>query len=383
MAVYKRGKNYWIAFCFNNHRYRKRSPDNSYKGALAYEALIRQKLARGQPLEEAKPEKKHKFKEISLQWLNTYVKNNNKPSEIQIKEYVLRANLIPYFGVKYVDEINNYDIEQYKSFLLRKKKLSPKSINNYLSILNRCLKSAVEWGIIKDLPKIKLLKVPLQKYDYLTETETEIILQQATGMWHDIILLAVRTGLRFGELIALQWEDINLREGILTVNRNIVRGIVGSPKNNKSRTVPLTPSVINMLRKMTKEGKYLFHDSDGIPLKYNFCLRKLHVISQLAGLRKISWHKLRHSFASHLASRGNSIVAIKELMGHSEVKTTMRYAHVNLPVLQNAIGTLEPSFQEIATILPQPHRMSYTESPYHQEKNMKNISVGVLGIEPD
>ncbi len=353
MTVIKRGNSYWIDIGFNNHRYRKRSPDNSYKGAKAYELLIRQKLAHGQPLEEAKPEMKYLFKEIAKQWLETYVKNNNKPSEYMNRKSVLSSNLIPYFGNKDIDSISTYDIERFKNHLLQGKMLSPKSINNYLCILSRCLKSAVEWNIIKDIPKIKLLKVPPQKYDYLTETDTELLLKHAEGMWRDMILIAVRTGLRFGELIALQWQDINLKESILTVNRSIVRGIEGSPKNNKSRTVPLTQSVMQMLLYRKHNGSFVFQDSGGAPLKYKICRRKLHEICELAGLRKITWHKLRHSFASHLAARRNSIVAIKELLGHSDIKTTMRYAHVNLPVLQNAIESLEPRFQVNGTIAAQ------------------------------
>jgi len=353
MAIYKRGNNYWIAFCFNKHRYRKRSPDNSHKGAKAYEILIRQKLARGQPLEEPKPETRYKFKEIVLQWLNVSVKNNNKPSDYTIKRYILNADIIPYFGAKNMDEISVYSLEQYKTNLLKEKNLSPKTINNRLSIISGCLKSAMEWGVIKEVPRIKFLKVPPQKYDYLTEAETEKLLIHTTGKWHDMILITVRTGLRIGELLALRWEDINLQEKILTVNQNIVRGIEGSPKNNKTRTVPLTPSVVKMLVARIKDNKYIFHDDNGKALKYNVCLRRLHKICRLTGLRKISWHTLRHSFASHLGAKPNSIVAIKEVMGHADIKTTMRYVHVNLSVLQNIIESLEPGFQENATMLPQ------------------------------
>ena len=353
MAVYKRGNTYWIAFNFNRCRYRKRSPDNSHKGAVAYELLIRQRLARGEPLTEKKQETIYRFKEIALQWLDVYVKNNNKQSEFVNRRYALNGNLIPYFGSKDISKISTYDIEEYKQYQLQKRNLSPKSINNYLCILSRCLKSAQEWGIIKDFPKIKLLKVPPQKYDYLTEQEAERLLQHSTGVWHDMILLAVRTGLRFGELIALKWEDINLMERLLIVNRSIVRGIEGSPKNNKSRTIPLTLSVCQMLNNRIHNGKYVFQYDNSLPLQYNICRNRLHEICELAGLRKMNWHMLRHSFASHLAGKRNSIVAIKELMGHSDIKTTMRYAHVNLPVLQNTIESLEPSFQENATIMPQ------------------------------
>ncbi|RPI19225.1 MAG: site-specific integrase [Ignavibacteriae bacterium] len=353
MTLLKRGNSYWIDIGINRARFRKRSPDNSYKGAKAYELLLRQKLARGQPLEEAKPEKKYLFKEVALQWLETYVRNNNKPSEYMNRKSILRSNLIPFFGDKRIDTISTYDVECFKHYLLQDKMLMPKSINNYLCILSRCLKSAVEWNIIKDIPKIKLLKVPPQKFDYLSEIEIDKLLEHATGLWHDMILLALRTGLRFGELIALQWRDINFTEGILTVNRNIVRGIEGSPKNNKSRAVPLTSSVIQTLSNKKHDSVYIFHDENGKPLTYKVCSIRLQKICKMSSLRKITWHVFRHTFASHLAAKKNSIVAIKELLGHSDIRITMRYAHVNLSVLQSAIATLEPSFQFNGTIASQ------------------------------
>jgi integrase len=371
MTVIKRGKSYWIDVGFNHHRFRKRSPDNTYKGAKAYELVIRQKLARGQPLDDVKAEMKYTFRETALQWLEVYVKNNNKQSEITNRYYILKSCLIPYFGKIHIDEITSYHIEKYKGYLLKKRGLSPKSINNRLWILSRCLKSAVEWEMTKNVPMIKVLKVPPQKYDYLTETEAEKLLTYANGQWNDMILLAVRTGLRFGELIALRWKDINLEEKILNVNRSIVRSVEGSPKSNKSRTVPLTSSVMQMLKNRDHDCEYIFHDRKGQPLKHDFCQDNLHEICIKAGLRKIGWHSLRHSFASHLAAKHNSIVAIKELLGHSDIKTTMRYAHVNLPVLQNTIDSLEPDFQINGTIASQlPNRG--LESDYQFALNLQN-----------
>lgn len=354
MTIRKRGKNYWVDFSFDCHRIRKRSPDNSYKGAQAYETLLRQRLARGESL--TKPISKittHTFKEVALKWLELYVKSNNKPSEYLNRKTILNGSLIPYFGTKNIAEIESLEIEKYKNYLLEQRKLSPKSINNYLCVLSRCLKTAQEWKILQDVPKFKLLKVPPQEYDFLTEPESKRLLQYADDVWHDMILLAIRTGLRFGELIALQWSDVNFNDAVLTVNRNIVRGFEGSPKNNKTRIIPLTPSVIEMFQRRKRNCKYIFHNGESNPLRYNVCRDKLREVCILSGLRLISWHVLRHTFATHLSDKNISIVAIQELMGHSDIKTTRRYTHPNLPVLQNAIKMLEPVFQENVTIASQ------------------------------
>lgn len=346
MSIRKRGKVYWVDFSFNKFRYRKRSPENSAMGAKAYELLLRQRLARGEPIDKRVIEttnmKEHKlFKDVVLNWFEVYVKNNNKPSEISNKNYLLKSSIIPYFIDKSIDQITKYEVDRYKDYLLNIKKLSPKSVNNRLSVLSRCLKSAEEWEIIENAPRIKLLKVPPQKYDYLNKNESESLLKNASGIWYELVLLALQTGLRFGELIALRWKDIDFDRKILTVNRNIVRGIEGSPKSNKSRIVPLTNTLFTVLRERKSENEFIFYDSYKKPLKYGNCKRNLHKICAKAGLRKIGWHILRHSFASNLASQNNSIVAIKELLGHSDIKTTMRYSHVNLPVLQKVIESIE------------------------------------------
>ena len=376
----KRGNSYWIDIGFERKRIRKRSPDNSYKGAKAYEAQIRQKLARGQPLEERKSTVKHTFEELASQWLDVYVKNNNKPSEYINKRNIVNNTLIPYFGNKYINKLLTQDIEKFKAYLLGTRKISPKSVNNYLSSLSKCLKSAVESDILTSIPRIKLLKVPPQKFDYLTEAETELLLKSAKGIWYDLILLAVRTGLRFGELIALKREDIDFKARTLTVRKNIVRGVEGSPKNNRIRTIPLTQSVIEMLSKKGSQNEYLFQDSKGKPLYYTVCLKQLHKICGFAGLRKISWHVLRHSFASHLAAKGVSIFAIKDLLGHSDIKMTMRYSHVNLPILRSAIDVLEPAIKFNGTITAQPQvRDSSLKTNYSQISNFpkENQKIGL------
>lgn len=354
MAIRKRGKVYWVDFSFDRIRIRKRSPDNTYKGAQAYELLLRQRLSRGEPLHTSSAKiDAYTFKELALKWLALYVKSNNKPSEYMNRKTILNGNLIPYFGRKPIGEIDSELIEKYKQYLLEQRKLSPKSVNNYLCILSRCLKSAEEWNILKEVPRFKLLKVPPQKYDFLTEQETDVLLQNSNGTWYDMILLAVKTGLRFGELIALKWSDIQFEHKLLTVHSNIVRGIEGSPKNNRTRIIPLTGNIIEMLQNKEQDNLYVFHDEQGKPFRYNVCRFKLREICVLSGMRIITWHVLRHTFATQLSAKNISIVVIQELMGHSDIKTTRRYTHPNLTVLQNAINVLEPVFQENVTIASQ------------------------------
>ncbi|MFA4999831.1 MAG: site-specific integrase [Patescibacteria group bacterium] len=341
MSVNKRGKKYWIDFRFNRQRYRHPSPDNSLAGAKAYEALLRQKLARGEPITEEKA-KITTFAEFSRKWFDVYVKNNNKPSEIANKESALRIHLIPFFDKKEIDKISNLDIENYKAKEISTG-LSNKSINNILIILNKCLGTAEEWGEIDKKPKVKLLKVQPQKFDFLTGEEAEALLKNSDGWLHEMILIALKTGLRFGELIALDWDDLDFTAKNIIVRRGVANGILGSTKSNKIRTIPMAGEIIELMMKRYQSKGLVFPPSHDSYLTHNLCHKELKRACRRAGLREIGWHTLRHSFASHLAQNGVSLKVIQELLGHSNIVTTMRYSHLTAASLIEAIKTLDGS----------------------------------------
>lgn len=345
MSVRKRNNKWWVDFRFNRQRYRKPSPENSKKGALAYELTLRQKLTRGEEIlnpheSESDEDKQITFKEYAEKWFAIYVQNNNKFAEVSNKQYILNSHLIPHFGQKLICEISNYDIEEYKTRKL-KSGLSPKTVNNHLIVLSRCLNTALEWNIIENVPKIKRLKVAPQKYDFLNEVESRQILENTSGTLHDMILVALKTGVRFGELIALEWSDIDFQEKVLIVRQAIVRGRLGSTKSNKIRHIPLTEEVCQILLAKAKKRGFVFTDGNNKPLKHRHYLRLLKKACEKAGLREIGWHVLRHTFASHLAGNNAPMKAIQEMLGHSDIVTTMRYSHVSHSTLRDAVKTLE------------------------------------------
>jgi len=354
MSTYKRGDKWWIRFRFNHKRYFKCSPENSQIGAKAYEASLRQKLARGEQIVEKHVEVEAipTFKEFSEKWFNVYVKTNNKYSEILNKESLLRAHLNPFFGQKPLNKISNLDIESYKAKKLQSGQAN-KSVNNHLIVLNKCLNTAKEWGVIENTPRIKLLKVQPQKFDFLNTEECQLLLDNCDGLLKEMVLFALKTGLRFGELIALEWSDIDFKSNLATVQKSISRGRLGSPKSNKIRHVPLLGDISDTLSfRFKKQG--LVFSKDGQPLGPMLCLRWLHLACRQAGLRKIGWHTLRHTFASHLAQNGVSIVLIKELLGHADIKTTMRYSHLTSQAIRGAIETLNKKSGDIVETISAP-----------------------------
>src|ERR1700688_389694 len=243
MAVRKIKNSWWVDFRAEYMRYRKRSPENTKAGAEAYEALLRQKLARGECIGKAPSAQKKQqlFKRFVQQWFREYVIANNKPSEQRTKRYILSASLVPFFGNIPVDEITTRTIEQYKARTALSG-VTAKTINNRLTVLKRCLTMAYEWLELDGTPpKITWLKVSPPKTGYLTYEESELLLTSATGIVRDMLLLALRTGMRQGELRGLQWMSIDWQNRSIAVrhSRCDYTKELGSPKSNRERHIPM------------------------------------------------------------------------------------------------------------------------------------------------
>lgn len=374
MSIYKRGNKWWTRFRFNHKRYSKCSPENSQAGAKAYEALLRHKLANGESITEREEARSPvpTFQDFSAQWMSVYVKTNNKYSEFQNKQCILSAHLLPSFGRKPINKISNSDVENYKAQKI-KAGLAPSTINNHLIVLSRCLKVAQEqddWNETLKLPRIKLLKVKPQKFDSLTEAEGQLLLDNCEGILKDMILVALKTGLRFGELTALEWTDVDFLNNQITVAKAISRGRVGATKGNKIRYIPMLDEISQLLSSKAKNAGYIFAKESNQPLSHTLCIKRLHRLCKKVGLRNIGWHTFRHTFASHLAQRGVSIMSIKELLGHADIRTSLRYSHLNQSVLKEAMKVLErkrghtvgtisfPAGQRTSQIAPAPPLIS-------------------------
>ena len=144
MAVRKLKNTWWVDFQFDTVRYRKRSPENSYSGALAYQTKLKKHLARGEPIDRAPEKQEFTFEKFAWKWVDDYVKPNNKYSEQLAKRYILSASLVPYFGRMPIGKIRAHDIERYKAQQVQKG-FKNKTIMNRLTVLNKCLATAYEW----------------------------------------------------------------------------------------------------------------------------------------------------------------------------------------------------------------------------------------------
>lgn len=237
-----------------------KSIENSRAGALAYEARLRQQLARGEEIDPKKlKQKEETFEQFTAYWFETYVRANNKPSEQYRKKLVLRKNLIPFFGKMPMDQIKTSHVEEYKQ-RERERGVSNKTINNQLAVLRKCLNCANEWREV-EIPKIKALKCPTPETDYLTMGECEQLLAQAEGQMLTMLLLALRTGMRQGEIRGLQWTSIDWEHRTIIVRHSLgmVSKQLESPKSHKERRIPLDVDVYEMLYRTKKPSGFGVH----------------------------------------------------------------------------------------------------------------------------
>ena len=345
MAVRQLRRSWWIDITFNDKRYRIRSPENSRPGALAYEAVLRQRLSRGEPIRPPRNGAVHEsFEQFARRWFDEYVVPNNKYSERITKRYILEATLIPFFGKMHIEDITAHHVEKYKAKYMRTG-VSNKTINNRLTVLSKCLTTAYEWfALERTPPKIKRLKCAPPHTDFLSVEECDLLLAHARDVVRELILTALRTGMRQGELTGLQWSSIDWCNRIVTVrhSRCEYQKALVSPKSNRERYIPLDAELFSLLLQRRRSEGYVFLGTDGKPFDQNRMSRRLSAVCKRAGLRRVTWHKLRHTFASHLAMKGVSLNVVQSLLGHTSITTTIRYAHVAPSSLRAAIELLQP-----------------------------------------
>lgn len=355
---------WWIDMRFERRRIRKKSPVNTRRGAEEFERRIRQQLLDGTFDQEAdKPINEiPTFAAFAAEFLSTYVKTNNKPSEVHTKEMILRVHLTPAFGRLRLDEVDARSIERYKAGKLTGG-LTPKTVNNHLTVLRRLLVLASEWGLLPSVPRIKWLKAPEPAFDFLVFEEADRLMAHADEDWRPMITVALKTGLRLGELLALRWEDVDLKAGRIMVRRAVARGIIGTPKSGKSREVALSGEAIRALKSYRHlKGELVFCRADGSLFGKEMCKHPLWRACKRAGLRLIGWHVLRHTFASHLAMRGAPLKSVQELLGHSTIEMTMRYAHLAPAVNRQAVELLDLAAEAPDGFAKRGHQMG-TEGP--------------------
>lgn len=319
------------------------------------------------------------FADFAKAWLDAYpAAAENRSSTITEKEFHLRIHLVPYWKDTPIDKIDSMGVTTMIAELKKKKRLvtkrhaavgvdretreldkciSPKTVRNVTQTLHKILTTAVEWGKLPKVPKFPKRKKTKSPWDFYTAEESERLLSsvEACGTGADIVrdhallAFALKTGPRAGEQLAAAWTDVDWNNMKIHFRRQYHRGEFRELKAGPLRSVDMSPGLAAILKKhRSNQVRRLSHISgrgDGSrddsrdlifpvepgsnkPMELWHLRVTLRRYARRAGLRRIKWHELRHSFASQLVSAGVSLKQVQEWLGHSTIDMTMRYAHL-------------------------------------------------------
>jgi integrase len=266
-----------------------------------------------------------------------------KPSSIDTVESVYRNHIAPALGSRRVDAISDADVQALKAALATK---SAKTANNVLAVLGSMLRRAAEWGVIDRVPRVRLLRVPPSTplfYDFGEYGRLLEVAHKLDARIELVVLLGGDAGLRRGEILALEWSDLDFPRRTIHVQRSEWKGHVTAPKGGRSRRVPMTERLAEaLLAHRHLRGPRVLYRDDGATPKNKVIRAWMAAAERRAGLPvKGRVHILRHTFCSHLAMQGAPAKAIQELAGHTTLTMTARYMHLSPAAKDAAIKLLD------------------------------------------
>ena len=252
-------------------------------------------------------------------------------------------NLLAFLGNSPLASITPQCFDNYK--VERLKHVSPVSVNVELRTIRSAFNTAVRWGAMQSNPfaKQKLASVPEASPIFFSKEDFQILISKIKEGWlKEIVVFATLTGLRRGEIVNLRWSDVDLQRMTVVVQSSPTF----KTKNGKKRTLPLNDTAAYILQskanKTVSELVFTLNDkliyADWISHKF-----KYYVVECKFREKRLHFHSLRHTFASWLVQDGVSIYAVKELLGHSDVKTTQVYSHLQPEQLHSTVNRLHVS----------------------------------------
>lgn len=333
----KRGKERWyVDFLVNGTRIRevvKNAQDRSDAVLHLQERVSAFFSGDHKGIDKKKP---FKFAELAERYLQDYSKVMKK--SFMSDYYIVNAHLKPFFGEFVVDQITCLHLEKYRAERLAAG-VSKSTTNRELAILSRIFSLGIDWGLGSENPvrKIRFFSEQENAKERILTGEEEIrLLKASPEHLKPILIVALNTGMRRGEILGLKWSQVDLERRVIKVERT---------KSGKNRFVFMNSDLLKVFEELHKakgNGEQVFINSKtGRP--FQDIKRAFKSACGKAGIEDLRVHDLRHTFASRLVERGADLITVKELLGHSTVKMTERYTHPNLAQKQKAVETLSQS----------------------------------------
>jgi len=356
MAIFLKNNNWYVDYYEGNGKRVRKMVGPKKTDAKAYLGKM-EAAKRENKLFDVKKEYNYTFEEL----LEKYIETCREQKYFRDKKYYIPA-LKSAFDGRLLSEIGPYDLEKFKNERKKTpvknavekipagrnirdntvklpKQRSNADVNRILSTLRHMFSKAVEWEMVEKSPfsKVKRLfyKENNNRLRFLTEYEEERLLFYCKDHIRPIVITALNTGMRRGEILSLTWPQV--RNGFIYLHKT---------KTNEARQIPINNTLRSLFNSIPRhiKSEYVFCDSEGKPYKdikrsFNTTLRK-------ANIEDFRFHDLRHTFASQLVMRGASLKDVQEFLGHKNISMTMRYAHLSQAHKKAAICLLDDNFDE-------------------------------------
>jgi len=239
-----------------------------------------------------------------------------------------------------VCELNQQRVEKFLNDRMAEKKLSPATRNRHLAHLSSMFNRGKEWGLITSNPAqgIKPLRENGARTRFLDGDEIERLLAASTQTFRPILVTALHTGMRKGEILKLRWSDVDFNNSIITIQES---------KSGKKRMLPMDDTVCETLKVLPSRFKkgYVFPSPMGEGKPLYDCRKQFSNAVKQADIHNFRFHDLRHTFASHLVMSGVDLMTVKELLGHATLTMTMRYTHLAPDHRMRAIKILDSAYR--------------------------------------
>lgn len=306
--------------------------------AEAYLAKVISSIEEGkyEDIFEKKKESQVTFDQLTDKYIETCQFQRSFASFKRLIISVLRRA----FEEKRLSQISYMDLETFRNERRatpsrRGTPISEARVNREMAVLKHMLNKAVEWEFLEINPFRKGQKLMFRENNhrlrFLSESEVEALLEACPQHLRPIVETAILTGMRSGELLGLKWEQI--RHGLIFLTKT---------KSGKARQIPINDRLALVLRELRRKNQfkspYVFCDKEG--RRFGSVKKSFMSSCRRAGIEEFRFHDLRHTFASHLVMRGESLKAVQELLGHSDIKLTMRYAHLAPEHLRDTVNAL-------------------------------------------
>ena len=326
-------------------------------------------------------------------WVETYAKPVIRPSTYDSYRQLIDTHIKPGLGHIPLQKLQPYHIQQFynermtakrqpktipkdeneaKELMEKMPTLSPATVKHMHVVLNQALKQAERERRIITNPAnaVKPPKITRQEAAYLDAEQINKFLEEISkDRWYTVFLFAFGTGMRLGEVCALRWENVDLEKGIVRVRESVRRVknddpagpktllLIQPPKTEKGkRTIPLPEGVLMELKKhkerqenlklhigkMYNEQGLVFTWENGRMIDPSYLSKYFRQVADKLGFKEVTFHNLRHSYASALLATGEHPKVVQELLGHSQVGVTLDiYSHVSPDLKERAAEKID------------------------------------------